>query len=103
MELIRLGKEPEESKIKSSRRFIAPKSRIIKGRRIKIIDIGPKPEKIRVEVDVPDLVAKDGLTKKTHDVISTFEPGRMIIIWENEQDLRRNRRVPMIFHGDDIR
>ena len=97
-------KIPKESELKSKRLFTAPKSRDIKGRKIKIVEIGPLPERIRVEVDVPDqkVEGKDS-ELKTHDVIATFEPGRMIIIWENDGDLKRNARVPLLLHNENIK
>jgi len=94
-------KEPKKSKLKSKRLFTAPKSMIINGRRVKVINIGALPEKIRIEVDVPDYTVKDkeknrDYIKKMHDIFSTHEPGRMIVIWENDEDLKRNVRTPFL-------
>jgi len=96
-------KIPKKSKIKSKRLFVSPKSFVLKGRRVKVVDIGPLPETIRVEVDVPGQNIEGVGDKRTHDIISTHEAGRMIIIWENEEDLKRNKRVPLILHGDKLR
>jgi len=98
------NKIPKKSKLKSKRLFTAPKSRNIKGRKIKIVEIGGLPERIRVEVDVPGqkIEGKDP-ELKIHDIIETFEPGRMIIIWENDLDLKRNARVPLLLHNQNIK
>ena len=103
MILMDTDKIPTKSKIKSKRLFVSPHSVILKGRKIKIVEIGQLPNNIIIEANVNNETKKGVTDIRTHHVLTTHEAGRMTIIWENEEDLKRNKRVPLILHGDDIR